>query len=95
MCVLTSVRVCIYRCVMDAAEHGEAVHEQRRMRVHVRAGTYRLMYGEGGEDVLWRGRRAEDEAALQRRARGRQEEQRRWLGRQMQGAWESASMYSV
>lgn len=95
MCVLTSVRVCIYRCVMDAAEHGEAVHEQRRMRVHVRAGTYQLMYGEGGEDVLWRGRRAEDEAALQRRARGRQEEQRRWLGRQMQGAWESASMYSV
>ena len=37
MCVLTSVRACIYRCVMDAAEHGEAVQEQRRMRVHVRA----------------------------------------------------------
>ena len=93
MCVLTSVRVRIYRCMMDAAEHGEAVHEQRRMRVHVRAGTYQLVYGGGGEDVLWR-RRGEDAAALQRRARGRREEQRRWLGRQMQGAWESASMYS-
>ncbi|KAH9835880.1 uncharacterized protein C8Q71DRAFT_797373 [Rhodofomes roseus] len=81
------------RCLMDAAEDGEAVHEERGMRAHVHAGTYQLVYGAGGEDGLWRVRAGDEEATLQRRGRGRQEERRRWLGRQVLGAWESGPMY--
>ncbi|KZT08526.1 uncharacterized protein LAESUDRAFT_648466 [Laetiporus sulphureus 93-53] len=75
------------RCVAAiSVRKGEAVARVGMLRVVVRTGTHKLLYEAGGEDVVWRRRGAEEEAALRRRAAVRGDERQRWLSRQGWGS---------
>ncbi len=49
--------------------------------VQIQQATYKIMYERGREDVLWRGRGAEEERMLRQRAVAREDERRRRVGR--------------
>ncbi|CCL98092.1 uncharacterized protein FIBRA_00086 [Fibroporia radiculosa] len=74
------------RTVMDAVEKGEVVQTTTGMRIVVEAGSYKLQYEAGGEDVVVRRRERKEETALRSRAAARREDGRRWIGRLVVGA---------